>query len=241
MKEKVVTKNNALGKVTIQAPKGGGLKRVILEKPSIEMTRHIRPLYIKAHLNGKPISRVLIDDRSVVNVIPSRMLAILGRTEEDLIPTNVTVSAFTGEVTKVLVVLPIEIIVGSKTSLTAFFIVNSSASYNVLLGRDWIHANGCVPSSLYQFLLFWKGDDVEVIWANPHPFSTHSDAVEARYYDVEFGLIQFLGKKKNGEPKSIYMSGSEDVQKQAKVLINPTTIVPYRPMAHEPIIELLDD
>ena len=119
--------------------------------------------------------------------------------------------------------------------------MNSSASYNVLLGRDWIHANGCVPSSLYQFLLFWKGDDVEVIWVNPYPFSTHSDTVEARYYDVEFGPIQFLGKKKNGEPKSIYMSGSEDVQKQAKALINPTAIVPYRPMAHEPIIELLDD
>ena len=65
--------------------------------------------------------------------------------------------------------------------------------------------------------------------------------MEARYYDVEFGPIQFLGKKKNGEPKIIYMSGSEDVQKQAKVLVNPTAIVPYRPMAHEPIIELLDD
>ena len=211
MKAKEVIESDALGGVTIQAPKGGGPKRVILEKPSVEMTRHIRPLYIKAHLNGKPISRVLIDDGSVVNVIPSRMLAMLGRTEEDLIPTDVTVSAFIGEVTKVLGVLPMEITVGSKTSLTAFFIVNSSASYNVLLGRDWIHANGCVPSSLYQFLLFWKGDDVEVIWANPHPFSTHSDAVEARYYNVEFGPIQFLEKKKNGEPKSIYMSGSEDV------------------------------
>ena len=196
MKEKVVTKNNALGKVTIQAPKGGGLKRVILEKPSIEMTRHIRPLYIKAHLNGKPISWVFIDDGSAVNVIPFRMLAMLGRTKEDLIPTDVTVSAFTGEVTKVLGVLPMEITVGSKTSLTAFFIVKSSASYNVLLGRDWIHANGCVPSSLYQFLLFWKGDDVEVIWADPHPFSTHSNAVEARYYDIEFGLISFWERRK---------------------------------------------
>ena len=104
-----------------------------------------------------------------------------------------------------------EITVGSKTSLTAFFIVNSSASYNILLGKDWIHANGCVPSSLYQFMLFWKGDDVEFIWADPHSFRTHSDIVEARYCGVEFGPIQFLGKKKNRELKSIYISGSEDV------------------------------
>ena len=149
LKAKEIAENDALSGVTIQAPKGGGPKRVILEKPSVEMTRHIRPLYIKAHLNGKPISRVLIDDGSVMNVIPSRTLVMLGRTEEDLIPTDVTMSAFTGEVTKVLGVLPMEITVGSKTSLTAFFIVNSSASYNVLLGRDWIYANGCVPSSLY--------------------------------------------------------------------------------------------
>ena len=55
---------------------------MILEKPLIEMTRQIRPLYIKAHLNGKSISRVLIIDGSAVNVIPFRMLAVLGRTEE---------------------------------------------------------------------------------------------------------------------------------------------------------------
>ena len=109
---------------------------MILEKPSVEMTRHIMPLYIKAHLNGKPVSRVLIDDGSTVNVIPSKILAMLGRTEEDLIPTDVTVSAFTREVTKVLGVLPMQITVGSKTSLTAFFIINSSVSYNILLGRD---------------------------------------------------------------------------------------------------------
>ena len=112
LKAKEVIESDALGGVTIQAPKGGGPKRVILEKPSVEMTRHIRPLYIKAHLNGKPISRVLINDGSTVNVIPFRMLAMLGRTKEDLIPTNVTVFAFTREVTKVLGVLSMEITVG---------------------------------------------------------------------------------------------------------------------------------
>ena len=162
---------------------------MILEKRSVEMTRHIKPLYIKAHMNGRPMFRVLIDDRSAVNVIPSRMLATLGKIEKDLIPTDITVLAVTGEVIRVIGVLPMEISIGSKTSLTAFFIVNSTASYNVLLGRDWIHANGCVPSSLYQFLLFWKGDDVEVVWADPHPFGTQSDAIEARFYDAEFGPI----------------------------------------------------
>ena len=104
---------------------------MILKKPSIKMTRHIKPFYIQAHLNGQPISRVLIDDGSAMNVIPSRMLAMLGRTEEDLIPTDVIILSFTRDITKVLSILPMEITMGSKTSLIAFFIVNSFASYNV--------------------------------------------------------------------------------------------------------------
>ena len=49
----------------------------IHEKPAMEMTRHIRPLYVKAHLNGK-----LVD-----NVMPLRMLRVLGMSIDDLIET----------------------------------------------------------------------------------------------------------------------------------------------------------
>jgi hypothetical protein len=33
----------------------------------------------------------------------------------------------------------------------------------VLLGRDWIHANECVPSTLHQCVIQWIGDEVEVV------------------------------------------------------------------------------
>ena len=73
-KEKKVA-HNMLGGVTIQTPKSNGPKKVILEKPSVKMIRHIRSLYIKAHLNRRPVSRVLIDDRSVANIIPFKDVA----------------------------------------------------------------------------------------------------------------------------------------------------------------------
>ena len=111
-----------------------------------------------------------MDNGSELKVMSSRMLLTLGKSHEDLISTEVSVAAFTGEITKTLGVLPVELTVGSKTSLSAFFMVNSSASYQALLGRDWIHANWCVPSSLHQFLLLWKGDEVEVVWAEEKPF-----------------------------------------------------------------------
>jgi hypothetical protein len=36
----------------------------------------------------------------------------------------------------------------------------------VLLGRDWIHTNECVPSTLHQCVIQWIGDEVEVVQAD---------------------------------------------------------------------------
>ena len=168
---------------------------MILEKPTMEMTRHIRPLYVRAHFNGKPVSKVLVDNGLVVNVMPLRMLRALGSGIGDLFETNVYVSTFTGEISETLGLFPIDITMGSKTSLSAFFVINFTDNHNALLGRDWIHANCYVSSFLHQFLLFWKGDEVEVVWAEKKLFIATSDSVEASYYDQEFGPIKFKGKK----------------------------------------------
>ncbi|XP_073019399.1 uncharacterized protein [Primulina eburnea] len=178
-------------------------QQVILEKPTPAMTKHIRPLYIKAHVNGKPVSRVLIDNGSAVNVLPVRMLKSLGKNEEYLIPSEVLVAAFTGETTKTIGVFPADVTVGSMSSLCAFFVINSSANFQALLGRDWIHANQFIPSSMHQLLLFWKRDDVEVVEADGHPFKTSASAVEARYYNGDFGPIKIRSNRKKENP--LYM------------------------------------
>ena len=102
----------------------------------MEMTKHIKPSYIRAHLNGRPISKVLINNGSAVNVMPLRMLRALGMSISDLIETEVVVSAFIGEVSKTLGIQPIDITIGIKTSLPTFFVINSTANYNILLGSD---------------------------------------------------------------------------------------------------------
>ena len=138
----------------------------------MEMTRHIKALYVRSHLNGRSISKVLIDNGSTINVMTLRMLRALGRSINDLIETKVVVSAFTGEVSTTLGILPIDITIGRKIALVAFFVIDTTANYNILLKRDWIHANWCVTSSLHQFLLFWKGNEVEVVRVDKQPFMT---------------------------------------------------------------------
>ena len=106
--------------VTIESSKECKLRKVVLEKPSMEMRRHINPLYVRAHLNGRPVSKVLIDNGSAVNVMQLKMMRALGRNINDLIETEVVMSAFTGEVSKTLGILLIDITIGNKTSLFSF-------------------------------------------------------------------------------------------------------------------------
>ena len=57
---------------------------------------HFRPLYIKAHINAKPISWALIDGGAVLNVMPYNIVRKLGRSHKDLKETNMTMSNFIG-------------------------------------------------------------------------------------------------------------------------------------------------
>ena len=95
--------------ITIDSYGGNKTQKEILEKPTKEMTKHIRPLYVRAHFNGKPVSKVFVNNGSIVNVMLLRMLRALGRNIDNLIETKVSVSAFIEEISKTLGVLPIDI------------------------------------------------------------------------------------------------------------------------------------
>ena len=96
----------------------------------MEITRHINPLYVRVHLNCRPLSKVLIDNGSMVNVMSLRMLRAMVMGISDIITTKVVVSAFTGEVSKTMRILPIDITIGNKASLFAFFVIDSTANHN---------------------------------------------------------------------------------------------------------------
>jgi hypothetical protein len=56
-------------------------------------------------------------------------------------------------------VTSVELTIGIKTLAAAFFITDVEGNYSLILGRDWIHANQCVPSTLHQMLLQLVGDE----------------------------------------------------------------------------------
>ncbi|GKV32761.1 hypothetical protein SLEP1_g41342 [Rubroshorea leprosula] len=167
------------------------------------MARHIRPLYIHAHLDGMPINRVLVDNEAAVNVLPTCILHKIGKSLGDLMETEVTISDFTSGVNRSRGILPVELTVGNRTLMCAFFVVDTIATYNALLGRDWIHSSWCVPSTLHQKLIFWNGGKTKVVTADDKPFVASTNAVEARYYDEDIGTIRFFGMDRYGRPSGI--------------------------------------
>ncbi|XP_020086726.1 uncharacterized protein LOC109709066 [Ananas comosus] len=142
---------------------------VVFEKPSIMQTRFVRPLFIRALIEGRPVDRVMVDAEAMVNVMPTSFFKKLGKSQDELKPTDTIITDFTGSGQQARGVLTTEIMVGSKTLRTTFFVVDADSHYNLLLGRDWIHANECVPSTLHGKLFQWVGDKVEEIRAKGRP------------------------------------------------------------------------
>jgi hypothetical protein len=139
---------------------------VIFEKPQAKSYKHLKALYHKGYINGQPINKMLVDIGAVVNIMPYSVLRRLGRSTGDLIQTNVTLSDFNEQTSEAQGILSVDLTIGNKTISTSFFIVNSKSTYNVLLGRDWIHSNCCIPSTMHECLIQWDGDEVEVVHAD---------------------------------------------------------------------------
>jgi hypothetical protein len=73
-------------------------------------------------------------------------------------------------------VVSMELTIVSKSLAIAFFIVEVQGNYSVILGRDWIHANCYVPSTLHQFLIQWINDEIEVVHMNALAYIALADA-----------------------------------------------------------------
>ncbi|KAH7845112.1 hypothetical protein Vadar_032603 [Vaccinium darrowii] len=72
---------------------------VLFEKPDPLMTQHLRPLYIQGHLDGIPVSHILVDNGSAANLMPRFMLVKLGKGDQDLLPSSTSISDFAGGIT----------------------------------------------------------------------------------------------------------------------------------------------
>jgi hypothetical protein len=73
-------------------------------------------------------------------------------------------------------VTSVELTIETKTLVAAFFVANVEGNYSLILGRDWIHANQCITSTLHQMLIRWVDDDIEQVHADVSAYIAVADA-----------------------------------------------------------------
>jgi hypothetical protein len=142
-----------------------GTETTVFEKVK-SVWEHKKPLFIRGHLDGKLVGCMMVDVGASVNIMPLVVFKKLRHTEADLKRTNHSLNSFSREPAQAQEIISKELTVGSKTIPIVFFVVDVKGRYNVLLGRDWIHAGECVPSTLHECLIQWVGDQVEMVEAD---------------------------------------------------------------------------
>jgi hypothetical protein len=103
--------------------------------------RHLRPLYLRGYVNGKPLTKMFVDGGAAVNVMPYTTFRKLGMGPGDSTTTRIVLNDFAGNPSDTKGCVHVDLMIGSKTLLTTFFVIEGKEAYSLLLGRDWIHAN----------------------------------------------------------------------------------------------------
>ena len=109
------------------------------------------------------MTKILVDGGAAINIMPYAVYRKLGKGDQDLTRTDMMLKDFEGNVSPVNGAICVELTIDSKTLSTTFSVISGKGAYNLLLGRDWIHANYCIPSTMHQCLAQWVGDKIEIV------------------------------------------------------------------------------
>ncbi|KAH0707302.1 hypothetical protein KY290_010337 [Solanum tuberosum] len=163
-------------------------------------TLHNRPLYMVGHVLEKKINRILIDERSGVNILPIHTLKELGITTGELSESRLLIQGFNQGGQRSIGSIKLEIHMEDLQSSTWMHVIDAKTSYNILLGRPWVHENRIVSSSYYQCLKYLEGGTERKIVADDNPFTE----VETHFADAKFYLKSYVVKgAKSNDVKSI--------------------------------------
>ncbi|KAA0066096.1 uncharacterized protein E6C27_scaffold21G00870 [Cucumis melo var. makuwa] len=118
---------------------------------------HTEALHIQVKCKDYVIARVLVDNRSALNIMPESTLLKLPVDMSHIKSSNMVVKAFDGSRREVMGDIELPVKIGPCIFNIVFQVMEITPTYSFLLGRPWIHSAGVVPSTLHQKLKFIVG------------------------------------------------------------------------------------
>jgi len=99
--------------------------------------------------------------------MPRRVMQHLGIPTHRLSATQTIIYSFNANGTHPMG----KIKLGDLRSEVMCYVIDTDTSYNLLLGRPWIHRNSIIPSTLHQVMKYIDGSEkVRTLIAERHPF-----------------------------------------------------------------------
>ena len=95
----------------------------MFEKSEDDKRQHLKALFLKGFVDGKPVTKMLVDGGAAVNIMPYVMLHKLGKNQDDLTNTDMMLKNFEGVVSPALGALCVDLTIGSKTLPTTFLLL----------------------------------------------------------------------------------------------------------------------
>ncbi|CAL8991155.1 unnamed protein product, partial [Prunus brigantina] len=137
---------------------------------------------LSGYVREQKLSRMLVDGGSAVNIMPKSTMMKLGITMDELSRSRLMIQGFNQGGQRAMGMIRIELVIGDLKSNTLFHVIDAKTSYNLLLGRPWVHENGIVPSTLHQCFKFYRGG-VKQILGDVKPFiEAESYFADAKFY-----------------------------------------------------------
>lgn len=136
------------------------------------------------------MNKVFVVDSATANLMPYTLFKKMGKCDDDLRQHNMVLSNYEGKTSNILGVIQVDLAVGTTTRSTLFMVINSRENLNLLLGREWIHGIGAIPSIVHQRLIIWRKDDImENIEVDQSYYRVDEAKGSKKYFDQHLANI----------------------------------------------------
>src|SRR3954469_17651134 len=133
--------------------------------------RHARPLYFTGYIGSTEIMRIQVDPSSALSIMPRRVMEHLSIPAHRLSATDTNIFGINANNTRPMGKIKLRCQIGDLKSEVTVYVIDANTSYNLLLGRLWIHKNHIIPSTLHQVMKYMDAQgQVYTLVAEKHPF-----------------------------------------------------------------------
>ena len=158
----------------------------------LEGLDHVFPLFIDVASSGRRVLSVLLDNGSALNVCPLVTSIALGFSPSDFWPSIQAVRSYDGTQRTVMATLTTHVMIGPVRYFILFQVLRIQSSFNLLLGRPWIHEAGAIPSSLHQKVKFIHEGRIITIQSDKDVVTSFEPVLQISHSEDDLHLTGFV-------------------------------------------------